>query len=161
MLRYPDNASPKKTLANATRKFPKPSHRLPVTLPLRADRPPSAPPARTDYTPGRTLVLGLECAEWPGGPAGELGSGRQCTRMKISKLHIPITRTDLLRRSAVRLGFFTLLYLVLAWLWSVYRDDRLFHGFSFWFAVVLVPGLGLAVDLWRLKQTQNSQNADA
>ena len=75
--------------------------------------------------------------------------------MKRPKLYIPTTPTDLLRRCAVRIGFVTVPYLVLAWLWSYYRDDRLFHGFWFWLCVVVIPALGLLVDSWRLDQTCN------
>ena len=81
--------------------------------------------------------------------------------MKLPKLYIPTTKTDLLRRSALRIGFCTGPYLVIAWLWSSYRDDRLFHGFGFWWCVVLIPVLGFAVDLWRLKQTRNRDHAIA
>jgi hypothetical protein len=81
--------------------------------------------------------------------------------MKLPILYIPTTKTDLLRRCAVRIGFCTVPYLMLAWLWSAYRDDRLFHGFWFWWCVVLIPALGLVVDLWRLKQTRNRDHAIA
>lgn len=63
----------------------------------------------------------------------------------------PISKADLLRRSAIRLGCCTLPYLLLAfWLRAFNGNDVLFHGFWFWFAVILVPGLGLAVDVSRL-----------
>jgi hypothetical protein len=42
--------------------------------------------------------------------------------------------------------------MVIALLWSRFRDDRLFSGFWFWWAVVLIPGLGLVLDLWRLQR---------
>ena len=69
-----------------------------------------------------------------------------------NRLHVPTTKTDVLRRSVVRLGTLAVPYLVVAWLWSFFRGDNvLFHGFWFWFAVVLIPGTGLVLDLWMLK----------
>jgi hypothetical protein len=65
------------------------------------------------------------------------------------RFSIPISKVDVLRRSAIRLVFCTLPYLALAWLWSLKGNDVLFHGFWFWYAVVLIPGLGLAFDLAR------------
>ena len=54
---------------------------------------------------------------------------QQHERMKAAALYIPTTTRDLFRRSAYRIGFCGGLYFVLAWLWSAYRDDRLFHGY--------------------------------
>lgn len=82
-------------------------------------------------------------------------------RLKMTNLHnyVPTTKTDLLSRLAVRLGYCTLPYLALAWSWSFfYGDDRFFRGLSLWL-VVLVPVVGLALDLWRLKQTRDSKSA--
>ena len=81
--------------------------------------------------------------------------------MKSPQLFLPTTRPDVLRRSAVRIGLCAVPYLVLAWLWSAYRDDRLFHGWGFWLCVVAIPLLGLVVDLWRLRQTRNRDNPAA
>ena len=65
------------------------------------------------------------------------------------RFSIPISKAELFRRSAIRLGFCTLPYLALAWLFSLKGNDFLFHGFWFWYAVVIIPGLGLAFDLAR------------
>jgi hypothetical protein len=73
--------------------------------------------------------------------------------MKTIEFYVQTTKWDLLKRSAVRVGFCAAPYFLLAWLWSVYRDDRFFHGWWFWWCVVLIPGLGLALDVWRLKQS--------
>ena len=68
-----------------------------------------------------------------------------------NRLSTAITKQEVLRRSAVRLGFLTVPYLMLAWLWKRYTgEDVFFHGFLFWFAVILIPGMGFALDLWRL-----------
>ena len=66
---------------------------------------------------------------------------------------IPTTRTDVWKRSAVRLVFCAIVYLVIAWLWSLQGDNGLFHSFWFWWCIVLIPGGGLVLDLWRLRQT--------
>lgn len=73
----------------------------------------------------------------------------------------PITKAELLRRSGIRIGFCTLPYLALAWLLQTLNgNDVLFHGFWFWAAVVVVPGLGLALDLSRLPDsTPDDRNA--
>jgi hypothetical protein len=71
--------------------------------------------------------------------------------MKTFPLYIPTTIRDLLRRSAIRIGCCALPYTVIAWLWSLYRDDRLFYGVHFFWCVVLIPGAGLALDVWRLQ----------
>lgn len=70
--------------------------------------------------------------------------------MKLSRLMIPTTKSDVWSRSTIRLAFCALPYLAIASLWAVYRDDRLFYGFGFWCCVVLIPGIGLVLDLWRL-----------
>ena len=54
---------------------------------------------------------------------------RQHSHMKLPKLYIPTTKKDLLRRCAVRIGFCTVPYLVLAWLWSAYRTTDSSMGF--------------------------------
>ncbi len=73
----------------------------------------------------------------------------------------PLSKADLLRRSGIRLGCCTLPYLVLAsLLWALDGNDVLFRGFWFWSAVILVPGLGLALDLSRLPDpTPNDRHA--
>ena len=58
MLRYPDNALPKKTLAYATQNISKPSHALRVTLPLRANRPPQQPPRTSRLYAGGNACFG-------------------------------------------------------------------------------------------------------
>lgn len=63
---------------------------------------------------------------------------------------MPTTKADVWSRSVIRLAFCALPYLAIASLWAFYRDDRLFHGFGFWWCVVLIPGIGLVLDLWRL-----------
>lgn len=73
--------------------------------------------------------------------------------MNLQKLFIPTTTRDLVRRGLLRIGACSIPYLGMAWAWSACRDDRLFHGFWFWWCVVLVPALGFAVDGWRLRQT--------
>ena len=75
--------------------------------------------------------------------------------------HTHITKTELIRHSTMRIGFGTLPYLALAWLLLAFTgNDVLFHGFWFWAAVVIVPGLGLALDLSRLPEsTPNDRNA--
>ena len=75
--------------------------------------------------------------------------------------HLPLTKAALLRRSGIRIGFCTLPYLALAWLLQALNgNDVLFHGFWFWAAVVIVPDLGLALDLSRLPDsTPNARNA--
>ena len=48
----------------------------------------------------------------------------------------------------MRIGFCALPYLVLAWLLRTFDgNDALFNGFCFWTAVVVVPVLGLVLDL--------------
>ncbi len=75
---------------------------------------------------------------------------------------VPLTKRDVLRRTAMRLGFGTVLYLLLAWAWLIIRGDNvLFHGFWFWYAVVLIPGLGLLLDMWRLKSVSKFDDRDA
>lgn len=65
----------------------------------------------------------------------------------------PTTKIDLLRRSAVRLGIVSVPYLVMAWLCLHYGGDGEFlHGWWFWFAVVVIPGVGLALDLCRVQR---------
>lgn len=73
--------------------------------------------------------------------------------MKSIELYIPTTKWDLLQRSAVRIGFCAAPYFLLAWLWSVYRDGRFFHAWWYLWCVVVIPGAGLALDVWRLRQT--------
>lgn len=58
MLRYPDNALPKKTLAYATQNTSKLSHALRVTLPLRANRPPQQPPRTSPVYAGGNACFG-------------------------------------------------------------------------------------------------------
>ncbi len=73
--------------------------------------------------------------------------------MSIRRLYIPTTKWDLLKRSAIRIGFCAVPFLLFAWLWSVYRDGRFFHGWWFWWCVVLIPGLGLSLDVWRFRHS--------
>ena len=75
--------------------------------------------------------------------------------------HIPLTRAALLRRSGLRIGFGTIPYLALACLLQALDgNDVLFRGFWFWAAVVVIPGLGLALDLSRLPDsTPSDRNA--
>ena len=80
---------------------------------------------------------------------------QQIERMKPVQLYIPTTKRDLFRRSAVRIGCCALAYLLLARSWSHYRDDRFFNGFWFLWCVVVIPGIGLALDVWRLTQTRD------
>jgi len=70
--------------------------------------------------------------------------------MKTSAFYIPTTRRDLLRRSVLRIGCCAVPYLLVACLWSVYRDDRLFHGWWFFWCIVVIPAGGFSLDLWRL-----------
>jgi hypothetical protein len=79
--------------------------------------------------------------------------------MKFPRLLIPTTRADVWSRSAIRLAFCALPYLVIASLWAVYRDDRLFYGFGFWWCVVLIPGIGLVLDLWRFSRASSRELA--
>ena len=82
-------------------------------------------------------------------------------RLKLPRLLIPTTWADVWRRSSIRLGCCSVPYLALAWFWSLYRDDRLFHGFVFWTCVILIPGLGLVLDFWRLTQVRNDEKPTA
>ena len=83
----------------------------------------------TIFTVGLAIVLFIACRQ--------------------GRFSIPISKADVFRRSVIRLGFCTLPYLALAWLLSLNGNDVLFHGFWFWYAVILIPGLGLAFDLAR------------
>jgi hypothetical protein len=88
--------------------------------------------------------------------------GTKHNDMKISALYIPTSRGDLVRRSALRIGWCAVPYLVIACLWSVYRDDRLLHGWWFFWCVVVISVGGLLLDLWRLLQAPDgaSQNVE-
>jgi hypothetical protein len=71
-----------------------------------------------------------------------------------------MTKIDLLRRSGIRLGCCTLPYLALAWMLQEFAgNDVLFHGFWFWFAVVLVPGLGLVIDVIRWRADRGASHS--
>jgi|LakMenE18May11ns_1017448.scaffolds.fasta_scaffold9773589_2 hypothetical protein len=78
--------------------------------------------------------------------------------MNTSSLYIPTTRERLFRRSAVRIGCCAVPYILLAWLWSVYRDDRLFHGWWFFWCVVVIPVAGFLLDLWRLLRAPDGES---
>jgi hypothetical protein len=47
---------------------------------------------------------------------------------------------------------------MLAWLWSVYRDDSLLHGSWFVWCVVVIPVAGFSLDLWRLLQAPDGES---
>lgn len=81
--------------------------------------------------------------------------------MSPPRFYILTKKADLVRRCATRVGFCTVPYLVLALLWSAYRDDRLLHGLGFWLCVVVIPLAGLLVDAWRLQQTRIREKATA
>lgn len=59
------------------------------------------------------------------------------------------------RRTAVRLGFCSIPYLVIAWSFAYFVDDRLIRGFWYWYMVVGIPAGGLLLDLWRLRRTRS------
>jgi hypothetical protein len=75
--------------------------------------------------------------------------------MKSLELYIPTRKWDLLKRGAARIGFCAVPYFLLAWVWLIYRDDRLFHGWWFIWCAVVIPAAGFALDVWRLIQTQD------
>lgn len=74
--------------------------------------------------------------------------------MKMPRLYVPTTKADVLKRSQIRLGYCAIPYLVFALLWLFLKDDRVLSSFWFWWCVVLIPGLGFTLDLWRLQQTR-------
>lgn len=80
--------------------------------------------------------------------------------MKTIELYISTTKWDLLKRSIVRVEYCAVPCLLLAWLWSIYRDDRFFGGWWLFWCVVVIPVVGLALDLWRLMQTQDGGMRD-
>lgn len=82
-------------------------------------------------------------------------------KMKMPRLYISTTKADVLRRNQIRVGYCAIPYLVFALSWLLLKDDRLISGFGFWWAVVLIPGLGFALDLWRLQQTHHRGEQDA
>ena len=88
--------------------------------------------------------------------------GTEHNDMTTSALYIPTSRSDLLKRSALRIGCCAVPYLVIAWLWSAYRDDRLLQGWWFFWCVVVIPVGGFLLDLWRLLQPPDgaSQNVE-
>lgn len=81
--------------------------------------------------------------------------------MTTSALYIPTSRSDLLKRSALRIGCCAVPYLVVAWLWSVYRDARLLQAWWFFWCVVVIPVGGLLLDLWRLMQAPYGESQSA
>jgi hypothetical protein len=58
MLRYPDNASPQKTLAYAAQNIAEPPRNPPVTLLLRADLPSNSTPRNDRLPTGRNACSG-------------------------------------------------------------------------------------------------------
>ena len=88
--------------------------------------------------------------------------GTEHNDMTTSALYIPTSRSDLLKRSALRIGCCAVPYLVIAWLWSAYHDDRLLQGWWFFWCVVVIPVGGFLLDLWRLLQPPDgaSQNVE-
>ena len=74
--------------------------------------------------------------------------------MKSFRFYIPTTKWDLLRRSAIRIACCAVPYLLLTRLLSIFQDDGLFHGWWFFWCVVAIPGVGLALDVWRLMQAR-------
>ena len=81
--------------------------------------------------------------------------------MKIPSLYIPTTKADVLKGLKIRVGYCALPYLVLTLSWSFLKDDRFLSHWGFWWCVVLIPGLGLALDLWRLQQTRHKTSPDS
>ncbi|AMV36753.1 hypothetical protein [Planctomyces sp. SH-PL62] len=68
----------------------------------------------------------------------------------------PRSSRDILRRTAVRLGFCSIPYLAIAAIFAAFGDDRSLRGFGFWLCVVAVPSAGLLIDLVRLWRVRNS-----
>ncbi|WP_165247877.1 hypothetical protein [Paludisphaera soli] len=71
--------------------------------------------------------------------------------LRPADLMPPRTFRDVLRRMAVRLGFCSIPYLVIACLFAAFGDDRLFSGLGFWWCVVAISTAGLLIDLVRLR----------
>jgi hypothetical protein len=74
----------------------------------------------------------------------------------LSRLFISTSWSDIPRRSAIRIIYCALPYLGIAWWWSLSGDSTLLRGFWIWWCVAIVPVTGLALDLWRLKQTRRA-----
>ncbi|SIO67442.1 hypothetical protein SAMN05444166_8364 [Singulisphaera sp. GP187] len=76
---------------------------------------------------------------------------------RADMLFEPMNSGEVGKRLAVRLGCCSIPYLILGWTFAVFVDDRLMRGFWYWYLVVLVPGAGLMLDLWRLRRTRMLQ----
>jgi hypothetical protein len=63
---------------------------------------------------------------------------------------VPLTFADVLRRTAIRLGFCTFPYLLMAYaVYFFWADKRFFNGLGY-VLILAIPALGLAIDLRRL-----------
>lgn len=70
------------------------------------------------------------------------------------------TFREIVRRSAMRLGFCSLAYLAVAWGWLAIADDpRFLQSFNFWFVVIFLPVAGLLTDLIRAALGQLNHGA--
>ncbi len=70
------------------------------------------------------------------------------------KWFIPTTWSDVVRRSLTRIVCCSLVFLAVAYALSAAGDSRLLSGLWWWYIVLVIPGLGCALDLWRLRETQ-------
>ena len=72
---------------------------------------------------------------------------------------LPTSPADVLRRTATRVGYCALPFLLLASADSHWGDGRLLRSFWFTFCVFVVPLAGLAVDLRLLRRTRRFEGS--
>lgn len=71
------------------------------------------------------------------------------------RLFVPTSVFDVIHRSAIRIGFCGLPYLLIAhWSSAVLENERLLNSWGYWWCVVAIPVGGFLLDLWRLQRTR-------